>query len=101
MAFTGTLITCAYAAFSATPPLLGELVWSQHMSVAGECANPAPSPPSPNGPILVFEVYADRDIYVAYGASPDATSGPRCLVKATMTYDFVAKSGDKIAWSVA
>lgn len=101
MAFSGTLITCAYAAYSASPPLLADLIWSQNMSAAGTCAKTAPSPPYPSGSIAIFEVYADRDIYVAYGQAPDITNGPRALVKASMTYDFVAKAGDKIAWTPA
>lgn len=100
MAFTGVLITCADAAFSGAPTIMGPIHWSEWMTVPGEAAESCPgNPAAGNSGSRIFEVYSADDILVSFGPTPDATNGPWVFVKGgSIPYDFAAQFGDKIRW---
>lgn len=96
MAFTGILITCGKAV-SGVPALLSELLWSEHHTVAGTCTNSTP-PQNPPYANCILEVYSSTDAFISYGVAPDADLGPKVIVKAGMTYDFIIAPGSSISW---
>lgn len=105
MALSGAHIVCCYIAGRGKGDSLvevhGEPIWSQTMASAGTTTNSAPKPTEENGQAY-FYVRSDADIYIAIGASPDASASPRYFVGASdqLPY-FAAKEGDKLAWVTA
>ncbi|MBA9071636.1 hypothetical protein FHR71_005422 [Methylobacterium sp. RAS18] len=105
MAFTGVSIACGYVSAPPSPALFGAMQWSQTMSAAGTTGKAATAsdkgPPGATGSNLAFEVTSDADIWVAISETPDATNGPRVLVRAGETRNLFAKQGERVAWILA
>lgn len=105
MPLSGAHIACGYVNAFGGAALLGKVIWSQTMSGAGTTTQAAPNQTDaaigPGGFNLAFEVRASSDVYVAVGAAPDATNGPRAFVPANETRNFFCRPGDRLAWALA
>lgn len=106
MALSGMHIACcyvggpSYAKGESSPiPLVRAPVWSETQSSAGTTTNIAPAHTTLGS--AVFEVRASADSYIAIGANPNATSGPRLFVPAGEFRQVFCVSGDKLAWIAA
>lgn len=104
MALSGTHVTAAYAGplynRSFVAPILGKVIWSETMASAGTTALGAP-PAREGAGMPIFRVQSSSDIFVAIGAAPNASSGPRTFVRAGEEFDFYAEPNDKLAWIAA
>jgi len=104
MALSGAHITAGYAGplynRSFVAPIFGKISWSETMVSAGTTALGAPDAREGAG-MPIFRVQSSADIYVSIGAVPNASSGPRTLVRSGQDYDLYAEHGDKLAWVAA
>ncbi|WP_407523128.1 hypothetical protein [Methylobacterium oryzisoli] len=111
MAFTGVHVACGFAYTSGGVSLFGP-AWSQTMTSAGTSSRTAAAPAAagnkPTGtPVLCFEIRADRDIFVAVGAAPDASQASgegqaaRVPIPTGETRYIPCTAGDKLAWAAA
>lgn len=105
MAFTGMHIACGYINAPADAALMGPVIWSQTMAGAGTTTRAAPKRGDNDfgrgGADLSFEIAAAVDAFVAIGPAPDASVGPRLLVRAGETRNVSCDPGDKVAWAAA
>lgn len=110
MAFTtGVHIECGYGGSrsnislsqTANFPVEGELIWSQTMTSPGTSSTAAPAPNSTQGDPMISVEAADADVFVSIGPTPNATSGPRMLVRAGTSRQRYVKQGDYVAWVAA
>ena len=104
MALSGAHIACFLVGDPSVrndvAPLPGKMQWSQTMASAGTTTKSARNGPGAAGR-SVFQVHANAAIYVAIGASPDASADYRFYVPADTTREFYAANGDKLAWILA
>lgn len=111
MAISGVHIACGFAYASGGVSLFGA-AWSQTMANPGTTGKTAAAPAvggnKPTGmPVLCFEVRADRDIWVAIGATPDASQAngegqqARLPIPSGETRYIPCTAGDKLAWTAA
>lgn len=96
MALTGVHIACTGVNVVNGASLVGNVIWSQTMASAGTTTQAAPSQ---NG--MAFEISPANDIYIAKGATPDATGTNRLLVRSGETRNILAFPGEYIAWVLA
>jgi hypothetical protein len=85
--------------------LLGNVVWSENLAVAGTTTKSAPAAygadASPKPAFPCFEIAASVECYVSVGKVPDAVNGPRVLVRPGETRNLFCQPGDKLAWATA
>jgi hypothetical protein len=106
MAFTsGTHIACGYVYAPGEVALMGKIAWSETQASPGTTTNVAPDNPTTIGSHgtgkTAFEISASVDIWVAIGPTPDATAGPRVLVRGGTDRNLFCRPGDKLAWIAA
>lgn len=105
MALSGLHVACGYAG-GRTPntpfplPIPSPAAWSETLASAGTTTNVAPGSDATFGQPLM-SVRCSIDAWVAMGASPNATTGPRRFIAANTDYDFFVNTGDKLAWIAA
>lgn len=100
-AFSGTLNYSGTAAFNqSTPPLPGQLIWSEAPTTGVASINYAPGINQQSGP-CILTVYATADSWLSYGASPNSNASPRVPVPANTLCYFILAAGDKFMWQAA
>ncbi len=103
MALTGLHITFGYAGTNPTPIQTSSVFRvssSETIAAAGTSTTSAPAFNRYSGEPIA-RVTASAAAFVAFGTSPNATSGARIYLNALETKDFVVRPGDKIAWIAA
>ena len=110
MALSGVHVACGYVGGprddKGGASLARKPAWSQTMAAAGATAQSAPSVSGRAGS-PAFEIRASIDVYVAIGASPDASQAngsgdsARIFVPAGVTRNVFCDGGDKLAWVAA
>lgn len=70
------------------------LAWSETIAAAGTSSNSVPS-----GGSFILTLIAEVEMWVAIGPTPNASANPRRRMPAGSGRSFVARSGDKVAWS--
>src|ERR1700712_3575115 len=103
MALSGAHIACGYVGSTDGAQFLDSVAWSETMTSAGTTTNVVPNNPAyRSGPLSpIFEIRTAADVFVAIGAAPNATSGPRIFVPANETRNLICHPGDKVAWVAA
>jgi len=97
MALTGVHVACGPINVVNGASLVGTLDWSETLAAAGTTTNSAPGQSS-----RMFEVSAGTDVFFAIGPNPNATTGPRFLLKGDgYPRTVLVQSGDKLAWIAA
>lgn len=107
MAFTGAHVVFGYAGSrgvrvvgDTSPQSLFRMVSSETLASAGTTTITAPVVSSSLGePIARVSVAADS--FVAFGATPNASTGTRDFIPAGETRDYVVSAGEKMAWVTA
>lgn len=104
MAFAGVLVSFGYAS-SNDLNLLGNVAWSELMATPGTTSQAAEDEfeaiRKQGSAVRCFEIAASADAFVSVGATPDAATGPRILVRAGETRNLLCKGGDRVAWAAA
>lgn len=104
MALSGVHVACLFVGGAGQGQQIQSLAkppaWSQTMASAGITTQGAPNYDGGSGQPC-FEIRSSADVYVAIGATPDATNGPRIFVPANETRNIFCASGDKLAWVAA
>ncbi len=110
MALTGVHVACGYVGDTGQKGVVQSLgrapLWSQTMSSAGVTTSSAPKADGNLGSPS-FEIRSSQDIYVACGATPDASqttgsgASARILVPANETRNLFCAPGDRLAWVLA
>lgn len=106
MSLSGTHISCGYVNIMKGPGLLGEVQWSEMMTVPGTTTKIVPQnrqfvEKGKQDRYPAFEIRASSDIYVSVGPTPDATNGARIFVPANETRHLFCTAGDRVAWIAA
>lgn len=109
MALAGVVLEFGFAGVAAgddgvAVEILGAPVSSQNMT-APDTASTISAPRGRDGALNgagqpVARVFAVADSWVAFGAVPDSTASPRCLVKAGTEIIRGVAPGDKMEYSV-
>lgn len=119
MALSGIHVACSYCGGSAyddtnwarpladswppkspAVPLMRAPIWSETLASAATTTNAAPAE-NPAQAEWLFEIRASVDSYIAIGANPDASGGPRLFVAANDFREVFCSPGDKLAWVAA
>ncbi|MBX4967195.1 hypothetical protein [Rhizobium binae] len=104
MALTGLHVVCGFAgsqiAREKSQPILGKIAWSEAPGSGVTSTNIAPPVNDAMGQ-AVFRIHAAADSWVSIGPTPNATTGKRVLVPASVDYDVFAEPGDKFQWIAA
>jgi hypothetical protein len=102
MALSGLHVTAGYAGPSyrrdkGVNSLLGRIVSSETLATAGTTTLVAPLDSEAMG-LPIFRIQASADSWIAIGKAPNASTGPRTLIRANEEYDVYVEPGDKLAW---
>lgn len=106
MAFTGIHVSAGYVgplynrSKTSHAALISRVVSSEHMTGAGTTTLVAPEHSESMG-APVFRIQASADSWVAIGAAPNASTGPRTLCRGGEDYDIFVEPGDRLAWVAA
>lgn len=97
--FGGTAGARVGPSSNAILPLL-QVVDSETVTAAGTSTKSVPDGYNASGQPIA-RVTAAVASFVAFGATPNATTGARVYIGAGETRDYVVKSGDRVAWIAA
>ncbi|MFB2553711.1 hypothetical protein [Ensifer soli] len=105
MAFSGLHVTAGYSGPSerrdkTIANIFGRIISSETLASAGSTTIVAPPVHEGQG-MPIFRIQAAADSWVAIGAAPNASTGPRTLARAGVDYDVYVQPGDKVAWTAA
>jgi hypothetical protein len=81
------------------PLLEAAAAWSETLGSPSTTAKVAPVGRNYRPP--VFSIRSSIDAWVATGAAPNATTGPRRYIPANTDYDLIVRPGDRLAWVAA
>lgn len=106
MALAGVHVASAYAGGKGwagiTLPLVGTPIASHTMTTAtfpgGTTSTVVAPSEDQNKGMPIFRVATSIEIWLAIGANPDATNGPRVHLDAGNSEDYFVHAGDKLAW---
>jgi hypothetical protein len=79
------------------PQLHGKVLLSETLAAPGTSTIVTPPYAYERGH-LVASVRCSKDAWVAVGATPNATTGPRDLLPANTDLDLIVVAGDRVAW---